>query len=86
MILKFILLGSLCITTSESVVKCSQYIKNNLSDASECRSKSKHIGIAMKHRMQELEGSLVEYKVHCIAVDKKGYNVDHSFKISYNIL
>ena len=27
-----------------------------------------------------------DYRVHCIAIDKDGYNVDHSFKISYNIL
>lgn len=86
MILKFILLGSICITTPESVVKCSQYIKNNLSDASECISKSKHIGMTMKYRMKEIGGSMTEYKAHCIAVDQKGYNVDHSFKISYNIL
>ena len=29
---------------------------------------------------------MVEYKAHCIAIDSEGYNVDHSFKISYNIL
>jgi len=86
MILKFILLGSICVSTPESDIKCGQYIKNNLLNASECGFKAKHIGMTMKDKMLKLGGSIVEYKVHCIAVDKKGYNVDHSFKISYNIL
>ena len=44
------------------------------------------IGKAQKRKMLKKEGSLVEYKAHCIAIDSEGYNVDHSFKISYNIL
>ena len=86
MILKFILLGSVCLNTPDMGIKCTQYIVDDLIDGSRCRSKAKHIGMTMKDKMLKLGGSIVEYKVHCIAVDKKGYNVDHSFKISYNIL
>ena len=43
------------------------------------------IGKAQKRKMLKKEGSLVEYRAHCIAIDLKGYNIDHSFKISYNI-
>jgi hypothetical protein len=48
--------------------------------------KAKQIGIRMKDQVEEIGGSMASYDVHCIAIDNKGYNVDYSFKISYNIL
>jgi len=66
--------------------KCSQYIVDNLSDGPGCRSKAKHIGMRMKDQIEEIGGSMTQYDVHCIAIDNQGYNVDHSFKISYTIL
>jgi len=39
----------------------------------------------MKRQIEEIGGSMADYNVHCIAIDSQGYNVDHSFKISYNI-
>ena len=85
MIIKFILLGSICITTPNQEIKCTQYIRDSLSDASECQSKAKSIGLAVKDKMLKLGGSMEQYSVQCIAIDSNGYNVDHSFNISYNI-
>jgi hypothetical protein len=44
------------------------------------------VGRSHKVKIEELGGFMDYYKVHCIAIDPEGYNVDHSFKISYNIL
>ena len=85
MILKFILLGSVCLNTPDMRTKCTQYIVNDLIDGPGCRSKAKHIGMTMKQQIKEIGGSMEEYRVHCIAIDNQGYNVDHSFKITYNI-
>ena len=85
MIIKFILLTSFCFNINNDI-KCGQYLRDNLSDAQECKSMANAIGKAQKHKMLKKEGSLVEYRAHCIAIDSEGYNVDHSFKISYNIL
>lgn len=85
MIIKFILLGSICISTPNQEIKCGQYIRDSLSDASECQSKAKSIGLAVKDKMLKLGGSMDQYSVQCIAIDSNGYNVDHSFNISYNI-
>jgi len=85
MILKFILLGSVCLNTPDMGTKCIQYIVDDLIDGPGCRSKAKHIGMTMKRQIKEIRGSMEEYKVHCIAIDNQGYNVDHSFKITYNI-
>jgi hypothetical protein len=85
MILKYILLGSVCLNTPDMGTKCTQYIVDDLIDGSGCRSKAKHIGMTMKRQIKEIGGSIEEYKVHCIAIDNQGYNVDHSFKITYNI-
>jgi len=65
--------------------KCSQHLVDDLSDGPECRSKAKHIGMTMNRQIEEIKGSMDDYRVHCIAIDNQGYNVDHSFKISYNI-
>ena len=65
--------------------KCTQNIVDNLSDGPGCRSKSKYIGMTMKRQIKEIGGSMDDYRVHCIAIDNQGYNIDHSFKISYNI-
>ena len=85
MIIKFVLLTTFCFHINNEI-KCGQYLRDNLSDASECKSMANAIGKAQKRKMLKKEGSLVEYKAHCIAIDSEGYNVDHSFKISYNIL
>ena len=86
MILKYILLGSVCLNTPNMGINCTQYIVDGLSDGPGCRSKAKHIGMTMKRQIEEIRGSMAYYNVHCIAIDKQGYNIDHSFKISYNIL
>jgi len=86
MLIKFILLTSFCLTYPNGETKCGQYLRDNLSDASECRSMAKAIGTAQKRKIEELGGSMASYDVHCIAIDSEGYNIDHSFKISYNIL
>ena len=85
MIIKFILLTSFCFNINNEI-KCGEYMRNNLTDATECLSMANAIGKAQKRKMLKKEGNLVEYRAHCIAIDSNGYNVDHSFKISYNIL
>jgi len=85
MILKYILLISLC-TSLNGEVKCTQKIKFNVSDGPECTKIANTSGKAFKKKIEELGGSMTEYRVHCIAIDSKGYHVDGSFKISYNIL
>ena len=85
MIIKFILLTSFCFNINNEI-KCGQYLRDNLSHASECKSMADAIGKARKRKMLKKEGNLVEYRAQCIAIDSNGYNVDHSFKISYNIL
>ena len=85
MIIKFILLTSFCFNINNDI-KCGQYLRDNLSDASECQSMADAIGKAQKRKMLKKEGDLVEYRANCIAIDSQGYNIDHSFKISYNIL
>ena len=84
MIIKFILLTSFCFNINNEI-KCGQYLRNDLTDAQECVLMANAIGKAQKRKMLKKEGSLVEYRAHCIAIDLKGYNIDHSFKISYNI-
>ena len=84
MVIKFILLSMFCFNVNGEV-KCGEYMRNNLSDASECELMADAIGKAQKRKMFKREGNLVEYRAQCIAIDSNGYNVDHSFKISYNI-
>jgi len=86
MILKFILLYSFCLNMPNGDTKCGQSMVNDLSDGPRCRFMAKQIGMHMKHEIKEIGGSMAQYNVHCIAIDKQGYNVDHSFEISYNIL
>jgi len=85
MILKFILLGSMCYNIEINNI-CREFIKNPLLSESHCRSAAYGIGMTSKDKIEEIGGSLLYYEVQCIAIDKQGYNVDHSFKISYNIL
>ena len=84
--LKFILLGSMCWNFHDVGTQCTQYLVDNLSDATTCRKEAVSVGRAEKLQIEELGGFMDYYEVHCIAIDPEGYNVDHSFKISYNIL
>lgn len=86
MIIKFILLTSFCLTYPNGETKCGQYLRDNLSDASECRSIAKAIGTAKKRQIEELGGSMASYSVFCYAIDKQGLDIDQTFEISYNIL
>ncbi len=83
---KFILLTSFCLTYPSGDTKCGQYLRDNLSDASECRSMAKAIGTAKKRQIEELGGSMASYSVFCYAIDSEGMDIDQSFEISYNIL
>ena len=83
---KFILLSSFCLTYPSGETKCGQYLRDNLSDASECRSMAKAIGTAQKRKIEGLGGSMASYDVSCLAVDSQGMDIDQSFEISYNIL
>ncbi len=85
MILKFILLTSFCFDINKEI-KCGQYLRDNLSDASECKYMADAIGKAQKRKIKEIGGSLADYKAQCIAINKDGYDIDHSFNISYTIL
>jgi hypothetical protein len=86
MILKFILLGSMCWNFHDVGTQCTQYLVDNLSDGSKCRQEALEVGRAKKSKIEELGGFMDYYQVHCIAIDSEGYNIDESFKISYNIL
>tara|TARA_R100000734_G_C3209130_1_gene24952 strand:+ start:214 stop:474 length:261 start_codon:yes stop_codon:yes gene_type:complete len=86
MILKFILLSSMCWNFHDVGTQCTQYLVDNLSDAAICRETAVEYGRSNKLKIEELGGFMDYYEVHCIAIDSEGYNVDHSFKISYNIL
>ena len=86
MIIKFILLTSFCLTYPNGETKCGQYIRDNLSDATKCRSMAKAIGTAKKRQIEELGGSMASYSVFCYAIDSEGLVIDQTFEISYNIL
>ena len=83
---KFILLTSFCLTYPNGETKCGQYLRDNLSDASECRSMARAIGTAQKRKIEGLVGSIASYDVSCLAVDSQGLVIDQTFEISYNIL
>jgi len=85
-IIKFILLTSFCLTYPNGETKCGQSIKDNLSDASECRSIARSIGTAQKRQIEGLGGSMASYSIFCYAIDSQGMDIDQSFEISYNIL
>ncbi|QGZ17639.1 hypothetical protein HTVC023P_gp10 [Pelagibacter phage HTVC023P] len=85
MVIKFILLTTFCFNI-DNEIKCGQYLRDNLSDASECISMANAMGKAQKMRIKEIGGSLAEYRAQCIAINKDGYDIDHSFNISYTIL
>ena len=86
MILKFILLGSMCWNFPDTGIQCTQYIVDNISDANICEETATEVGRSNKKKIEELGGFMEDYNVHCMAIDSEGYNVDHSFKVSYNIL
>jgi|TARA_A100000172_G_C3028980_1_gene105922 hypothetical protein len=86
MIIKFILLGSMCWNFHDVGTQCTQYLVDNLSDATICREKAISVGRSNRDKIEELGGFMDHYRVHCMAIDSEGYNVDHSFEISYNIL
>jgi hypothetical protein len=86
MILKFILLGSMCWNFHDVGTQCSQYLVDNIKSATKCREKAIEVGRSYKSKIEELGGFMDDYRVHCMAIDEEGYNVDHSFEISYNIL
>jgi len=86
MLIKFILLTSFCLTYPNGETKCGQYLRDNLSDASECRSMARAIGTAQKRKIEGLGGSMASYDVSCLAVDSQGLVIDQTFEISYNIL
>ena len=86
MVYKFILLTSFCLTYPGGETKCGQYLRDNLTDAPECRSMAKAIGTAQKGEIEALGGSMASYDVFCYAIDRQGMDIDQSFEISYNIL
>ena len=86
MILKYILLGTLCWNFPDTGTQCSQYLVDDLSDGAICKESALAEGTHNKPKNKELGGSMEEYNVHCMAIDKEGYNVDESFRISYTIL
>ena len=83
---KFILLTSFCFMYPNGETKCGQYLRDNLSDATECRSMARAIGTAQKRKIEELGGSMASYNVFCYAIDSEGLDIDQTFEISYNIL
>ena len=86
MLIKFILLTSFCLTYPNGETKCGQSLRDNLSDASECRSIARSIGTAQKRQIEEIGGSMASYSVFCYAIDDQGLDIDQTFEISYNIL
>jgi 2-methylaconitate cis-trans-isomerase PrpF len=86
MVYKFILLTSFCLTYPGGETKCGQYLRDDLSDATECRSMAKAIGTAQKRKIEGLGGSMASYNIFCYAIDNQGMDIDQSFEISYNIL
>jgi len=86
MVYKFILLTSFCLTYPSGETKCGQYFRDDLSDATECRSMAKAIGTAQKRKIEGLGGSMASYNIFCYAIDNQGMDIDQSFEISYNIL
>jgi hypothetical protein len=83
---KFILLTSFCLTYPSGETKCGQYLRDDLSNATECRSMAKAIGTAQKRKIEGLGGSMASYSIFCYAIDNQGMDIDQSFEISYNIL
>jgi len=85
MILKYILLTSFCVTFANGETSCGQYMRDNLSDGSECIKMAELIGKAKKRQMLEKKGSLASYEASCLAIDETGMNIDYTFNISYTI-
>jgi len=86
MILKYILLATICYETDQ-IEKCGQFGNLNLPpDGSKCEETATAWGRAFKERIIKQGGSVTDYWVQCSAIDNQGWNLDHSFKISYTIL
>ena len=85
-IVKFILLGSLCYIYPNLVEECRQVYKEPLINATECRLTANRIGKTMKTKIEASGGSMTHYEANCLAIDKQGLDIDQTFKISYNIL
>ena len=83
---KFILLTTFCLTYPNGETKCGQLLRDNLTDAQECRFMAKAIGTAQKRKIEGLGGSMASYDVSCLAIDSQGLVIDQTFEISYNIL
>jgi len=86
MIIKFILLGRMCWNFHDVGTQCTQYLVDDLSDATICREIAFSVGRSNRDKIEELGGFMDHYSAHCMAIDSEGYNVDQSFEISYNIL
>tara|TARA_Y100001973_G_C5194836_1_gene333491 strand:+ start:1330 stop:1590 length:261 start_codon:yes stop_codon:yes gene_type:complete len=86
MIIKFILLGSICWNFHDIGTQCTQYLVDDIKDSQTCREKAINVGRSQKLKIEELGGFMDHYDVHCMAINSEGYDIDHSFTISYNIL
>jgi len=85
MILKYILMGTVCWTLNGDE-KCAQAINLNVSDLNKCKHISDMSGRSFKERIAKLGGSMTFLEGHCMAIDNDGWNIDESLKISYTIL
>ncbi len=58
MIIKFILLGSMCWNFQDVGTQCTQYLVDNLSDATICREKAIEVGRSNKLKIRRIKGAL----------------------------
>lgn len=70
---------------SNGIERCHEYMLNDLKSGPECAVTANLKGMSLKSKIAKLGGSMTDYKAKCIAIDSKGWNVDYSFDISYNI-
>lgn len=86
MILKFILIGSICWNFIDSGTQCTQFLQDDLVNAQRCEVLANNVGKATKSKILKLEGSMELYEATCIAINESGVDIDQTFEISYNIL
>ena len=86
MLLKFILIGSICWNFTDSGTQCTQFLQDNLINAQRCETLANSVGKATKSKILKLEGSMERYEATCIAINESGIDIDQTFEISYNIL
>lgn len=80
-------MATICFETPLSNgVQCVQKALMDVSDGLRCKAIADGSGKSFKQRIEKKGGSVTYYEAHCIAIDKQGYNVDESFRISYTIL